>query len=59
MEEVNELAFLFGAAASPDGDALLRVGEGSFKPAKETKQVPLDPANPKQCVTIGAGLSPK
>ncbi|KAI4972080.1 hypothetical protein ZWY2020_003005 [Hordeum vulgare] len=28
------------------------VGEGSFKPAKETKQVPLDPANPKQ-VTIG------
>lgn len=34
-------------------------GEGSFKPAKETKQVPLDPANPKQCVTIGAGLSPK
>ena len=33
--------------------------EGSFKPAKETKQVPLDPANPKQCVTIGAGLSPK
>ncbi|KAI4990934.1 hypothetical protein ZWY2020_039305 [Hordeum vulgare] len=34
-------------------------GEGSFKPAKETKQVPLDPANPKQCVTIGASLSPK
>ncbi|KAI4972841.1 hypothetical protein ZWY2020_003766 [Hordeum vulgare] len=34
-------------------------GEGSFKSAKETKQVPLDPANPKQCVTIGAGLSPK
>ncbi|KAI5000376.1 hypothetical protein ZWY2020_004965 [Hordeum vulgare] len=34
-------------------------GEGSFKPVKETKQVPLDPANPKQCVTIGAGLCPK
>ncbi|KAI4994439.1 hypothetical protein ZWY2020_034080 [Hordeum vulgare] len=34
-------------------------GEGSFKPAKETKQVPLDPANQKQCVTIGASLSPK
>ncbi|KAI4972666.1 hypothetical protein ZWY2020_003591 [Hordeum vulgare] len=34
-------------------------GEGSFKPTKETKQVPLDPANPKQCVTIGAGLNPK
>ncbi|KAI5011908.1 hypothetical protein ZWY2020_024042 [Hordeum vulgare] len=34
-------------------------GEGSFKPAKETKQVPLDPANPKQCVTIGSGLNPK
>ncbi|KAI5006212.1 hypothetical protein ZWY2020_033455 [Hordeum vulgare] len=34
-------------------------GEGTFKPAKETKQVPLDPANPKKCVTIGAGLSPK
>ncbi|KAI4973280.1 hypothetical protein ZWY2020_028988 [Hordeum vulgare] len=34
-------------------------GEGSFKPAKETKQVPLDPANPKQCVTIGANLSTK
>ncbi|KAI4987387.1 hypothetical protein ZWY2020_020187 [Hordeum vulgare] len=31
-------------------------GEGSFKPAKETKQVPLDPANPKQCVTIDANL---
>ena len=25
-EEVDELAFLFGAEASPDGDALLRVG---------------------------------
>ena len=35
------------------------VGEGSFKPAKETKQVPLDPANPKQYVTTGTGLSPK
>ncbi|KAI5015669.1 hypothetical protein ZWY2020_057059 [Hordeum vulgare] len=34
-------------------------GEGSFKTAKETKQVPLDPANPKLCVTIEAGLSPK
>ncbi|KAI5016518.1 hypothetical protein ZWY2020_006369 [Hordeum vulgare] len=34
-------------------------GEDSFKPAKETKQVPLNPTNPKQCVTIGAGLSPK
>ncbi|KAI5011790.1 hypothetical protein ZWY2020_013927 [Hordeum vulgare] len=33
--------------------------KGSFKPAKETKQVPLDPANPKQCVTIGANLNPK
>ncbi|KAI4983755.1 hypothetical protein ZWY2020_025621 [Hordeum vulgare] len=33
--------------------------EGSFKPAKETKKVPLDLANPKQCVTIGANLSPK
>ncbi|KAI5014871.1 hypothetical protein ZWY2020_056261 [Hordeum vulgare] len=34
-------------------------GEGSFKPAKQTKQVPLDRANPKQCVTIGANLNPK
>ncbi|KAI4993911.1 hypothetical protein ZWY2020_008224 [Hordeum vulgare] len=34
-------------------------GEGSFKPAKETKQVPLDPANPKHYVTIAANLSPK
>ncbi|KAI4979900.1 hypothetical protein ZWY2020_016653 [Hordeum vulgare] len=34
-------------------------GTGSFKPSKETKQVPLDRANAKQCVTIGAGLSPK
>ncbi|KAI4999791.1 hypothetical protein ZWY2020_004380 [Hordeum vulgare] len=34
-------------------------GEGSFKPAKETKQVLPDPANPKQCATIGANLSTK
>ncbi|KAI4983717.1 hypothetical protein ZWY2020_025583 [Hordeum vulgare] len=31
--------------------------EASFMQSKETKQVPLDPANPKQCVTIGANLS--
>lgn len=34
-------------------------GEGSFEPAKETKKVPLDPANPRQCITIGANLSAK
>ncbi|KAI4997070.1 hypothetical protein ZWY2020_052412 [Hordeum vulgare] len=33
--------------------------EASFDPSKETKQVPLDPINPKQCVTIGANLNPK
>ncbi|KAI4990603.1 hypothetical protein ZWY2020_038966 [Hordeum vulgare] len=27
--------------------------KASFEPSKDTKQVPHDPANPKQCVTIG------
>ncbi|KAI4997938.1 hypothetical protein ZWY2020_053280 [Hordeum vulgare] len=33
--------------------------EASFEPSKDTKKVPLDPANPQQCVTIGSNLSPK
>ncbi|KAI4971585.1 hypothetical protein ZWY2020_002499 [Hordeum vulgare] len=33
--------------------------EASLEPSKEIKQVPLDPANPKQCVTIGTDLNPK
>ena len=35
------------------------VGEASFQPSKDTRQVPLDPANPTQCVTIGSRLDSK
>ena len=33
--------------------------EATLQPSKDTKQVPLDPSNPKKCVTIGANLSSK
>ena len=33
--------------------------EGSFKPAKETKRIPLDPEHPKRHVVIGANLDSK
>ena len=33
--------------------------EGSFKPAKETKKIPLDPEHPERHVVIGANLDSK
>ena len=33
--------------------------EGSFKPAKETKKVPLDPEHPERNTVIGANLDNK
>ena len=33
--------------------------EGSFKPAKETKKIPLDPEHPERYVVIGANLDSK
>ena len=33
--------------------------EGSFKPAKETKKIPLDPEHPERHTVIGANLDNK
>lgn len=33
--------------------------EGSFKPAKETKKIPLDPEHPERHAVIGANLDSK
>ena len=33
--------------------------KGSFKPAKETKKIPLDPEHPKRYVVVGATLDSK
>ncbi|KAI4972056.1 hypothetical protein ZWY2020_002981 [Hordeum vulgare] len=33
--------------------------KATFQPSKDTKQVTLEPANPKQCVTIDATLNRK
>ena len=33
--------------------------EGSFKPAKETKKIPLDPEHPERHAVIGTGLDSK
>ena len=33
--------------------------EGSFKPAKETKKIPLDPEHPKRYAVMGTGLDSK
>ena len=33
--------------------------EGSFKPAKETKKIPLDPVHPERYAVIGANLDSK
>ena len=33
--------------------------EGSFKPAKETKKIPLDPEHPERYAVIGANLDSK
>ena len=33
--------------------------EGSFKPAKETKKIPLDPEHPERYVVVGANLDSK
>ena len=33
--------------------------KGSFKPAKETKKIPLDPEHPERYVVVGANLNSK
>ena len=33
--------------------------EGSFKPTKETKKIPLDPAHPERHAVVGTGLDSK
>ena len=33
--------------------------EGSFKPAKETKKIPLDPEHPERYAIVGANLDSK
>ena len=33
--------------------------EGSFKPAKETKKIPLDPEHPERYAVVGANLDSK
>ena len=33
--------------------------EGSFKPAKETKKIPLDPEHPERYAVIGANIDSK
>ena len=33
--------------------------KGSFKPAKETKKIPLDPEHPERYAVIGANLDSK
>ena len=33
--------------------------EGSFKPAKETKKIPLDPKHPERHAVVGTGLDSK
>ena len=33
--------------------------EGLFKPAKETKKIPLDPEHPKRYAVVGSGLDSK
>ena len=33
--------------------------EGSFKPAKETKKIPLDPEHPKRYAVMGTNLDSK
>ena len=33
--------------------------EGSFKPAKETKKIPLDPEQPERYAVVGANLDSK
>ena len=33
--------------------------EGSFKPAKETKKIPLNPEHPKRYAVVGANLDSK
>ena len=33
--------------------------EGSFKPARETKKIPLDPEHPERYAVMGTGLDNK
>ena len=33
--------------------------EGSFKPAKETNKIPLDPEHPERHAVVGTGLDSK
>jgi hypothetical protein len=57
--QLDQLVAVASAQPAVPAPPSQSVGEGSFQPSKDTRQVPLDPANPTQCVTIGSRLDSK
>ncbi|XP_020183091.1 uncharacterized protein [Aegilops tauschii subsp. strangulata] len=62
-EEKRQLDLLVALSreqpAVPDPPSLQSANKATFQPSKDTKQVPLDPANPAQCVTVSTHLDRK
>ena len=56
---LNQVVAMDGKQPDMSPDPKESEAEGSFKPAKETKKIPLDPEHPERYAVIGANLDIK
>ena len=56
---LDRIAAMAGKQPELSPDPKESEAEGSFKPARETKKIPLDPEHPERYVVMGAGLDSK
>ena len=59
--QLDRIVALAGEQASAPPPRKPEIGEASFQPSKDTKRVPLNPADPSSSkyVVVGAGLDSK
>ena len=56
---LERVVVMAGRQAEISSDPKESEAEGSFKPSKETKKIPLDPEHPERYAVIGANLDSK
>ena len=56
---IDRVVAMAGKLPEMSPDPMESEAEGSFKPAKETKKIPLDPECPERHAVIGANLDSK
>ena len=56
---LDQVVAMVGKQSDMSPEAKESETQGSFKPAKETKKIPLDPKHPERYAVIGANLDSK